>query len=299
MNALAKTAKAAGHDPQLEQENFKFSKRVLENHLSETARIFRLGNKPYAYWMTKATYSVCMSCHTQAPSSSRPFTEFSNQKFYTSELAQAEFLFATRAFDKAAESYNWMIENYGKSHSQLTWLEVSLKRMLAYYARIKRDPEAALAQFQKYKARANIPDHTKNVIDDWIAQIKNWKSNGKVDPKTMTDQQILSFIKKNLPEDPTPNINDAAYPNYVNYLYSSGVLYEFLQSHTKSKIVPQVLFWLAICERSVGSNFFFSLGDLYLHECITGYPADPIAKRCYKEYEDEMIMGYTGSSGTK
>jgi hypothetical protein len=28
------------------------------------------------------------------------------------------------------------------------------------------------------------------------------------------------------------------------------------------------------------------------------YPREAIAKKCFKEYEEETILGYTGSSGT-
>ncbi|MDO9181111.1 MAG: hypothetical protein Q7U04_01820, partial [Bacteriovorax sp.] len=48
----------------------------------------------------------------------------------------------------------------------------------------------------------------------------------------------------------------------------------------------------------MGQTYFFSLGDLYLKDCIRKYPASPYAKKCYQEYSDSIEAGYSGSSGT-
>ena len=87
-------------------------------------------------------------------------------------------------------------------------------------------------------------------------------------------------------------------PKLVAFLKTSSVLYEYLQTHPKSAIVPDILYWLSICDRAVNNDFFFSLADLYLRECILSYPTNPVAKKCFKEYETETNAAYTGSGGT-
>ena len=90
---------------------------------------------------------------------------------------------------------------------------------------------------------------------------------------------------------------DAIDPSLVNYLRVSGILNEYLLTHPNTKVEPEILYWLAICDRSISNNFFFSLADMYLKECITRYPSAPIAKKCFTEYETQTTLGYTGSSG--
>ena len=86
--------------------------------------------------------------------------------------------------------------------------------------------------------------------------------------------------------------------NDVTLLVASGVLSHYLNDKPQSKLAPQILFWLGVADKQLGSTYLFSLGDLYLKECIQQYPKSTFAKKCYREYEDNLIFGYSGSSGT-
>jgi hypothetical protein len=299
LKRFSELAKDAVHDPQLAQENFRFSRQVLQDHIAETERVYRLGNKYYARWMMNSTLSVCMSCHTQLPTASRRFEQLGAATVFPSQFEKAEFLFATRAFDKGSEIYNNIIIGYPANKVPIDQVDKAMERQLAYFTRIKRSPTEGIAVLEKYQKAKNLPPYLQKNIAAWIEQFKTWKKEGDgIDPKTASDEQVLSFAKKNLKSELTPTMMKAANPLLVTYLRISGILYEYLQTHPNSKAKPQVLYWLAICDRALNNNFFYSLADMYLRECIVQYPADTIAKKCYKEYEAETILGYSGSSGT-
>ena len=101
LQQLSKNVAAAHEDVALQKPNFKFSREVLAEHLEDTERLFRLGNKSFARWKFASTVSVCMSCHVQMPTPSKTFQEFKSEKMFLSRMDQAEFLFAIRDFEAA------------------------------------------------------------------------------------------------------------------------------------------------------------------------------------------------------
>jgi hypothetical protein len=142
-----------------------------------------------------------------------------------------------------------------------------------------------------------MPPYLKADLKAWIKQFKQWEKEDIFELKDPTEDQVKIFIQKHL-EKPSHNQN-AENPNVVNYLYASGILFEFFSRHPKSALTPDILYWLAVCDRGVNNNFFFSLADIYLKDCITQFPKAPVAQKCYKEYEENTIASYSGSSGTK
>ena len=70
------------------------------------------------------------------------------------------------------------------------------------------------------------------------------------------------------------------------------------QKKPTSSSIPEVLYWLAVVDREMTNSIFYSFADLYLKECMLKFPESGTAMKCYKEYESEMIFGYTGSAGT-
>lgn len=297
LTKFSRFAREAHHDPTLSQENFKFSRQVLEEHITDTERVFKIGNKSYARWRLASTISVCMNCHTQVATSNRSFREFGNFKIFSSKFDQAEFLFVTRAYDKANELYDVIIDEYPKNKNKPEQVQTALERQVAYFSRIKKNPTDALSKMKSHQKNKELPEYLHLNIAAWISQFEIWEKQTTFDAKTATDNQIIEYTQKNIEAKWTTPMMAASNPNLVMYLRVSGILYDYLQTHPQSKITAQVLYWLAICDRSIDNTFFYSLADLYLRECITKYPTDPVAKKCLKEYEAEMIFGYTGSSG--
>lgn len=299
LKEFARLAKSASHDPTLNQENFKFSRQVLEERIVDTERVFRLGRKTYARWQLNSVVNVCMSCHTQLPSTNRVFTNFKDPSMFTSDFDRAEFLYATRSFDAAMELYDKSIKGFPDNQMTVFQIETALERQVAYFARIVRNPTAALAKIKLHQANTLLPQYLKDNMSAWSVQLKKVEAQLPLDPKVATDAQIIEYARKNIEADDKKTNVDATSPRLVTYLTVSGMLYEFLEKHPNSKATPQVLYWLAMCDRSIENNFFFSLADMYLRECITKFPSDPIAKKCYSQYELETTLGYTGSGGTR
>ena len=198
LKALSKAVKKTTHDPILNQENFKFSREVLEDHVSETERVFRMGNKSYARWMTNSTLGICMSCHTQMPTQPRQFPVFMKSNFFTSDFDQAKFMFATKNFEGANKIYEEIVMDFPGNHVSADRLEKSIQRLVSYHIRIKRDLKAAkstIAQFQKNK---QLPEFLIRNFTAWNEQLDRWKNKKLPEVAIVQPKEINDFAEKNL-----------------------------------------------------------------------------------------------------
>jgi hypothetical protein len=296
LRELSRLARTAKHQKLLNSPNFSFSRKVLENHISDVERTFKIGNKDYARWMLNSTTSICMSCHTQFPTD--PGTVSVPDTGTGTTYFDAEFLFATRRYESAANVYRKIISDYPGNKLKANELEAAVRRLVAFHARIKRDPKAGAEELQGVLKNKNLPEYLKRDTEAWLALFEKWKVETDIDPKKATPQELTQWVEQKFEKTLWDKMVASNDPRVVTYLRVSGILYEYLQAHPKNEITARVLYWLARSEYRLNSNFFYSLGDLYLKECMRNYSKDPYAKKCYFEYEDNMVMSYTGSRGT-
>lgn len=298
LKELVKEVKATRHSAMLNQENFKFSRHVLDQHVIDTERVFNQGDKSYARWMMNSTLNICMECHTQTRTENYPFKALQDVTGFRSDFDRAEFLFAIRDFEKANPIYERLIEKYPKSSIDVLSLETALKRQVAYYARVKRDLPAGRALLKGFLKNKNLPKVLQANIKVWMAEFQRWEKLKLPDPVKATTPEILAFAEKNLKVEPPPERLLSSDPRLISDLVISGILFEHLKTHLQADQTADLLYWIAVCDREVNNTFFYSLADLYLRECMTKYPEKPIAAKCFTEYENNTILGYTGSSGT-
>lgn len=287
----------AKHDLALSQGHFKFSEEVLNDHIVETERMFNSGNKYFARWRLAATVSICTSCHVQLPTNHSAHLELKDPQFFSSTFDQAEFLFSAHDFDQALGLYDKVLKDNTKTVIQDQNKSAALERELTYFIRVKRNPTMAIKRFELFQKNKNISESDQARIKVWIEQLLKIQKKKWPNPSTSSEKQLISYARDSINEEWPTEVMQVDQPELVPYLFVSGLLYEFLQSHPRSGATAEVLYWLAVCERSISDHFFYSLADLYLRECITQYPASNIASRCYSDYELEVMAGYAGSSG--
>jgi len=296
LKELSKLTKKAKHQSLLNSPNFTFSRKVLENHISEVERAFRMGNKDYARWMLNSTTSICMSCHTQFPDKAMGATLPDTGTGTT--FSDAEFLFATRRFDAASGIYKKLIAGFPDNKLKVNDLETSLRRLVAFHARVKRDPKVGVEDMEEALKNKNIPEYLRRDVAAWKVLFDKWNTESDIDPKKVSPEELTKWVKKQFEKTLWDRMVPASDPRTVTYLRVSGILYEYLHYHPRTEITPKILYWLAKSEYRIGSNFFYSLGDLYLKDCMQKYSKDPIAKQCFFEYEKNLLLSYTGSRGT-
>ena len=111
-------------------------------------------------------------------------------------------------------------------------------------------------------------------------------------------ESLPKFIEKHL--SPLDMKQEIAFTGEkdISLLISSGILLHHLVENPQTDLAPEILYWLSLVDHRMSQTYFFSLGDLYLKDCVKKYPKSPYARKCYQEYADSIEAGYSGSSGT-
>jgi hypothetical protein len=291
---------------------FKPSYDVVRDHVRATLEAFNSDHKVFARSRMKATTQICMSCHTQLPdnklSSTFKALRGVQRNDFQSAMEYADFLFLVRDYKRATTYYKQEIENRldaikkkskktpkeGGEHYLDFTIENSLRRVVTIYTKVNFAPEKAIDFLTPYLKRQELSIKMQSNIASWLEQLNKWKVK-KWDGKISTEGQFENFVKENLlPLEDSP-LSDGSQD--VSLLVSSGAFYHYLGTFPTGKKTPEALYWLAFIDRQLDHNYFYSLADLYLRECITKFPRDSFAKRCYQSYEDSIIFGYSGSGG--
>jgi hypothetical protein len=204
-------------------------------------------------------------------------------------------LFAVRHYDEALKAYDsWIREfNRGK-RKDLIKLETALKRKLFIFVRVKRLPTDAMDSFKKDLQNKKWPKSVRTEVEGWIDAFRR---TPQTKPQSgMTAESLEAMASKNLP--PLLSSQERFKPGAtVQFLYVSGLMYDFINTHPAKDVTPGLIYWLAICDGHLNLGYFFSFSDLYLKACIEKFPKSPEASKCYRELESTTIDAYTGSSG--
>lgn len=295
--------KAAKHVEYFQKPGFRPSLETINSHIDETIISIKAQNYIFAQSRLKAITALCVSCHSvlnDAVSKSAFGDAINKVKRgrFESDFSYANYLFLVRRFSEATfffeETIKANLDNTAQQKSAINHeLYSSLRRVLSIYTKITFNPDKAQNFLVKYYNHKNITPALKSTIAQWMSELVKWK---KFDPRKVTS--IHQFIEKHLA--PMENGKDKILSgdHDITLLISSGVLSKYLTEHPNTKLTPEILYWLALAERRLTNTYFFSISDLYLKDCVTLYPKGPYAKKCFKEYEENIEFGFSGSKGT-
>ncbi len=289
--------KNARHVEYFQRPGFRPSLETINIHIDETLNSVKNNNYPFAQKRMKALTSLCISCHSQL-SETAAENVFGNaikkakRENFESDFSYGNYLFLVRRFSESEKFFDASIKDALKTHND-NELYPSLRRILSIHTKIEFNPKSAEKFISQYLKDDNLPLLAQEQIKIWNKSLTKWKN---FKPKKV--KSISHFIQTYLAPLEENKNKMMSGENDVTLLVASGVLSKYLNDNPKSKIVPEILYWLSIAERRLSNSFFFSLSDLYLKDCIRLYPKSPYAKKCYQEYADNIEFGYSGSSGT-
>lgn len=298
LNNISDFFKTAKNVDKLQSPGFRPSLDTINAHMNETILSVKNDHTSYASKRLKSMSAICISCHTQL-SGYKDFAQNipeASKALFQRPFDYANYLMLLRRFPEATQSYEQSLqENLKNPSSDQAGEEMgqALKRLLSIHTKIEFNQEKALAFVQSYKSNKQLPKIAQDNLKQWEKSLKKWKG---FDLKNV--KSISAFIKTHLTPLENERAETAMGEHDVTLLIASGVLTKYISENNNTRLAPQILYWLAVAEKRLGSSYLFSLGDLYLKECIQLYPKSSYAKKCYKEYEDNITFGYSGSSGT-
>jgi hypothetical protein len=297
---LSQFFKNARHADFFQRPGFRPSLETINSHLEETIISVVADNYIFAQKRLNVIGAICVSCHTQLPDSVSKNAFGKNIKIesrdrFDSDFSYANYLYLIRHFDEAKKYFELSLEEVlgklnAKSGQEIVF---SLRKMISIDTKIKFNFNAASAFIAKWENDKRLSLNDKKMVHRWGVTLKSWKG---FDPTTI--KSMPEFIEKHLnPLDMKKEIIFTGEED-MTLLISSGILLNFLVENPTTDLAPEILYWLSLIEHRMSQTYFFSLGDLYLKDCIKKYPTSPYAKKCYQEYADSLEAGFSGSAGT-
>lgn len=298
---------AAEHIAALQTPSFMPSIETFGEHIDETIRVVRTGNKNFAQMRMKAMTSLCMTCHTQLPDGKSSLlvskiAEMDRSKF-ASDYDYAEFLFLNRNYLRSVRYYERAIQTHlhnlankiGSRDIAERELRRSFRRVLSIYTKVNYMPSVARSFMEKFVEHRSLPGMLQVDMRHWIKSLRAWERRDLV-IRMNSPESVNSFIEAYLVPLKRPSLSPDD-RHEVTLLIASGVLTKFLAHRVDDELEARALFWLARAERQLNYQFFYSLSELYLRDCIKNYPKTSYAQMCLDEYRESLIYGYSGSAG--
>jgi hypothetical protein len=277
-------------------DTYVVSYRYILDYLQETQRALNEKNVDYARSRLYGLGSICASCHTQDTRLRTLFAGAGRDKF-ADDASYAEFNFLTRNYDEAEKYFERELRAPGTK----TEYDIirPLQRLVVIYAQIRNQPGAGAEALGKF---VDLPQHTattRQELKGWVTGMRALDATGAGKVTAPAFRELESLVNEILgPLDQPLNVIRVPPDQEVRRIWLSGLLYHYLNRKPPADEVPKLLYWLAVNDRVVGYNYFYSLADLYLRECVYGHAAHPYAARCLAEFQEYVNFAYSGSGGT-
>ena len=250
-------------------------------------------NNLYSVKTTLAeAFQLCASCHTLDRHSRRAFG-VSRLKDLDEFLA-AEYSFLTRDYESALTSYKNYLSNVSDDYYRRA---LALDRILGITAGVYGDPALTRDTLRSLLPHLSPLSAEQVRVKDWVdVMIRLIRAPDDIQSPThvKTMSEMDQFLGSEWPATQsalTWNEQQA----YWIIIRSS--LNQFMQGEPGKDEMPQLLYWLAVSDRSLHYRFYESLSRRYLDRCIRDYPDHAYARKCFDEYELLMIVSYSGSGG--
>lgn len=295
---MATLSQQVNHEARIKNTGFQVPGHILTEQLEDVETVFRTGNKEYALGNLRSTLGVCMSCHTQLPAVSTRFTTLNQTQVLANPAEEADFLFLIRNFDAAMRMYAGVIDGYPLNNAEPDDLERAVSREIFYYVRVARDMKGLSAALQRNSENPQLPPRLQNQIKGLLAAVEAVKDQGYPHFTAAQDAQLRDYAQAQLSGELRGELGLDSPENVIAALKLSSVLYQYLNENPDTPLKPDIFYWLSFGERRYLYQSMYSFPDLYLKQCVLDYPQNPVAKKCFDEYEELITFAFTGSGGT-
>lgn len=274
---------------------YQISYDLVLEYLAKTRSSFQINHIDYSRKRLYSLGSICASCHTQDTKLRTLFPGIDRSHF-SDDLAFAEFNFITRNYNEAIKYFDqYLRSDQAKTEYDLI---VPMQRLITIYVQIFNTSDIAAKQLAEYRNLKSHTAKTRKHLEGWIAGLKTLSESKPETDAKINFEKLEKYVSRYIGDTDQAAAEFFSTPeDEVSRLWLRGRLYHYLNNMPPADQLPVVLYWLSICDRSIGFDYNFSLADLYLKQCIRNYSNHPYAKMCFREYKEFIEISYSGSAG--
>ena len=291
LGLLRQAAPYLGEKPQ----TYKLSYSLILDYLENTQRAITAKRWQAATLRLSSLGEICTSCHTQ-DTTLRTLYAGTGREVFPDDLAYAEFNYFTRNYTQAEHFYSRFLTSADKQDD--VGILLSFQRLITIYAQIYNLPGEGADKLQALLAGLDRKGVETESLVPLVFGMKTLQKSGLSKVGDVDFNDLKKYVRKYLGPLDGPMSSFVVRPEEeVERVWLRGLLFHYLNREPKRDEIPQILFWLSVADRSLEYNYFYSLADLYLKECVVSYKDHPFAEKCYQEYREYMLYSYTGSAG--
>lgn len=288
-----KDGSAPDSDPTLQIIAGQFSKEA-----DEAYRTLKGGHRAYARDLLKSMTGYCMACHTRN-SSGPSFEGMANSPAMASlnALEKADLFASTRQFDQALQEYEKLLSDPSTIDRRTFDWERAIRSSLAISVRVKKDPDRALGVIDRVLATPKAPFYLKEQAAQWKLSLNEWKKEGAV--KAQTEQGYYAQAVKLLGDARSMQKYPADRSADILYLRASSAVHDLLSFAPNGEHATDALYIAGLCYEVLRDLNLWDQHEFYYLACIIRSPHTEKAQQCFRQYEQSVYRGYTGTGGTQ
>ena len=270
---------------------------LLKQDIERAYKGLQDGNPEYAKAVIRSSTTYCIACHTRTKGGQEfpLLTAFQKPLKSASWITRIEFQAASRQFDTVLNEVMTRLGGTGEPGVSPLDLERASRIALSIAIRVKRDPVKARFLAQSILDSKASSFSMKEGAKVWLADISDWQK--EKDRKFASDQEMVGAARI-LVEKARAGQGPVGGHSEVKYLRASVLMHDMLKQYPKSPILPEALYIIGLAYDSLQDLGLWSLHEMYFMACIDKAPHTRLAEQCFKEYEESVTLGYSGSSGT-
>lgn len=279
--------------PVISTQGLSINQTVMTEQLEQTVNLFKTDKRSQARAKFTAALNLCVNCHTQSPGQALPklFNDKDIQKMKLTNFEKAEIYFIGRDYDKAMPLYDAFLMKTKKTDDD-EFVIKALERELIYFVKIKKDFTEGKTTFDKYLKANLFNDKIKEEVSEWSRTLGGKSLWENYNPEQTKEEDMEKFMKGFIADDEEGPIFTVTNSSEVYDLNLSTILLDYYNSHPDTKLGGKILYWLAILDKRINDDLFFSVGDYYLLSCMEKYSKDPVAKECFDAYQEDLEINY-------
>lgn len=269
---------------------------LLAREAKDAAQALRDGNRSYARTILNTLPSYCVSCHTRNQTGAQ-FKELALDPTQNtmSPFERGEFFAATRQFDRALAEFDQNIKDSKAAETDHWSWRRSIQEALTIAVRVKKDPKLADSIVKTVKNTKSAPYFLKEEAKAWEASIKEWKDESS--KSNLSENELLAETKRLMAK--AREIQKFAVDRNADiyYLRASSLAHDLLQSAKTEQMMGEALLMLGMSYEVLNPLRNDNLQQIYYEACILKVPHTQVSELCYRRYEENLILGFAGSSG--
>lgn len=292
LEKLAQNAEALSAHARRDDVGRKYLGSSLEADARRALARYREGRPENAAFLVRRTTDYCVACHTQAESPDSSLTTGFVDATALAALPlpeRARILVATRQFDEGQAAFEELLLDPNVRAQDLTG---ALSDYLVVTIRVKGDYARARSTLEKFQKRPDLWERLREDVGLWIDALRRLEPERDAPPSVETARRRIDEARAIVP-----------YPadrgGLVHYVVASGLLLRLLEAPPASTPEEaEAWYLLGVAESETTTGSWASQGDLYLETAIRTAPQSPSAKKAYSMLEENILLDWSGSSGT-